>query len=325
MKKLLMCFVIVIILIPAVTLAGDIPESVLYYDHAELFIGKVEGCTTTDHGSMPVDEFKILYLNILPTMVFKGELEVGVPKTYTNCDHINILPEKDREYLFGYIDENNFYIWEIESFDGEKIELTSKHDMDKRLEEYINDGTVEEAEIKRENLGRQMSFSDYLNSNAGMTESVTITFADKRYDIDKEEFFKTADSIIVTDVKDGIMKATNEGNDVFEDMIFINITHIRGGEPHDSMTKNAFAAISKYGEVDSYSPIMSRLPDKDFKIKTEDLKKLYNLLPDEVQERLPVLAVAQPEYNYSIYVAIFVVALIAVLIIVLIKKKNKTK
>ena len=322
MKRLLIVLLTLIMFaFPAV--AGDIPESILYYDSAELFVGKVEGCSTTEHQSAPAEKFGIIYLDIMPSAVFKGDLKTGISKRYTNCDHIHILPEKDKEYLFGYIDENNFYIWEIESFDGEKIQLKSKHGMDKRLEEYINDGTVEEAEIKRRNVGNQMTFSEFLNSSADVTESVIITFADKSYEVDKEEFFELSDSIVVTDVKDSAMKEENMGNDVFEDMIFINISHIKGDELHDSMTKNSFAAISKHGEVDRYSALLSRLPNKDFEMSLQDLKKIYSLLPDGVQTHLLVLPNTEPENNYVIAISAALAAVLIVILIITYFKRKK--
>ena len=46
------------------------------------------------------------------------------------------------------------------------------------------------------------------------------------------------------------------------------------------------AAVSRFGEVDRYGLMMSRLMEKDYEMKTEDLQKLYSLFPKDVQKNI---------------------------------------
>ena len=46
------------------------------------------------------------------------------------------------------------------------------------------------------------------------------------------------------------------------------------------------AAVSRFGEVDRYGLMMSRLMQKDYEMKTEDLQKLYSLFPKSVQQNI---------------------------------------
>ena len=48
----------------------------------------------------------------------------------------------------------------------------------------------------------------------------------------------------------------------------------------------SFAAVSRFGEVDRYGLMMSRLMNKDYEMKTEDLQKLYSLFPKDVQKNI---------------------------------------
>ena len=48
----------------------------------------------------------------------------------------------------------------------------------------------------------------------------------------------------------------------------------------------SMAAVSRFGEVDRYGLMMSRLMNKDYEMKTEDLQKLYSLFPKDVQKNI---------------------------------------
>ena len=47
-----------------------------------------------------------------------------------------------------------------------------------------------------------------------------------------------------------------------------------------------YGAVSRFGEIDRYNLSMGRLMAKDYEMKTEDLSKLYSLLPADVQKEI---------------------------------------
>ena len=156
MKKFLGLLILLLTLSMTV-FAGSIPEDLLGNENAKLYIGRVDGRTTLDEATLPYEENKVLYIDITPTYKYKGDVEIGVSQTYTNPNFGSFIPEKGKEYLFGYIDENNFYIYEIKSRDENSIKLVNsdKYDMTKRLEDYINEGAFARAEEERQSLGKQ--------------------------------------------------------------------------------------------------------------------------------------------------------------------------
>ncbi len=150
MKKIISLIGVIAILftMSVSVFAGDVPEELLNTDTAKVFIGTVENFTEkTIAGSSQV---YIETVDVIPTEKIKGEVEIGAKETYTRCDSVLDL-QKGKEYLFGYIDENNFYIYEILSKDKKMINLADakKYDMALRLENYLNDGSFEKAEQER--------------------------------------------------------------------------------------------------------------------------------------------------------------------------------
>ena len=98
-----------------------------------------------------------------------------------------------------------------------------------------------------------------------------------------------------------------------------------------------YGAVSRFGEVDRYGLFMGRLMEKDYEMKTEDLSKLYSLLPVDVQKEIklpeglptdtPLELPAVPKKNYTGWVVggvavIFVIAF-AIGFSVFKKRKNK--
>ena len=150
MKKLVSLIgVIVILLTMSVSVfAGSVPEDLLNSETAKVFLGTVENYTTKDIPSAPYTV--IDSVEVIPTEKIKGDVEISVKETYSDC-HSSLELKPNVEYLFGYFDENNFYIYEIESREDKQFKLvdSDKHDMTKRLEDYLNDGSFEKAEIER--------------------------------------------------------------------------------------------------------------------------------------------------------------------------------
>ena len=317
MKKLLCVISLAVILLtmPVSVLAGDIPESLLSEDGAEVFIGRVEDVKFKE---------EIDTVDVIPTVKIKGEVEIGKKETYTRYDSVLML-EKGKEYLFGYIDENNFYAYEIKSRDEKSIKLvdSDKYDMTKRLEDYLNEGAFAMAEQERSTIGNQISFAEFLYKKPSLSssdvEKVSLRIQDNVCVIDKDKFFEVAEDIMVTNVKNDILydtKQNPDSTDAYKTVLYVELL--------DANDKTVYyGAVSRYGEVDYYGLFMSRLMNKDYEMRPEDLAKLYSLLPAEAQkeielpEDLPADASSElpaiPKKNYTGWVAggvavIFVIA-----------------
>ena len=320
MKKLLCVISLAVILLtmPVSVLAGDIPESLLSEDGAEVFIGRVEDVKFKE---------EIDTVDVIPTVKIKGEVEIGKKETYTRYDSVLML-EKGKEYLFGYIDENNFYAYEIKSRDEKSIKLvdSDKYDMTKRLEDYLNEGAFAMAEQERSTIGNQISFAEFLYKKPSLSssdvEKVSLRLQDNVCVIDKDKFFEVAEDIMVTNVKNDILydtKQNPDSTDAYKTVLYVELL-----DANDQLVY--YGAVSRYGEVDYYGLFMSRLMNKDYEMRPEDLAKLYSLLPAEAQkeielpEDLPADASSElpaiPKKNYTGWVAggvavIFVIAFLA--------------
>ena len=317
MKKLLCVISLAVILLTmsVSVFAGSIPESLLGEDGAEVFIGRVEDVKFKE---------EIDTVDVIPTVKIKGEVEIGKKETYTRYDSVLML-EKGKEYLFGYIDENNFYAYEIKSRDEKSIKLvdSDKYDMTKRLEDYLNEGAFAMAEQERSTIGNQISFAEFLYKKPSLSssdvEKVSLRIQDNVCVIDKDKFFEVAEDIMVTNVKNDILydtKQNPDSRDAYKTVLYVELL--------DANDKTVYyGAVSRYGEVDYYGLFMSRLMNKDYEMRPEDLAKLYSLLPAEAQkeielpEDLPADASSElpaiPKKNYTGWVAggvavIFVIA-----------------
>ena len=262
--------------------AGDVPEGLLYEDDARVFLGTVVNYTTKD---IPAAPYTIIdTVEVIPTEKIKGDVEIGVKETYSRC-HSSLELDSDTEYLFGYFDENNFYIYEIESRNDGQFKLVGSddHDMTMRFEEYLNDGLYADAEKERSTSGLEVTLSEYMEAKFDIAEKVCFDMGGNKYDIDKDAFFKLADEIEVENVKNDVLQQTDYGDNSWqENMIFITVDLKEGHTVYKDDSPFAMAAISKYGEVSHNAVQMSLLPSKDYQMEIEDVAKLYKLLPLEV-------------------------------------------
>ena len=290
MKKLISFIgIIVIILTMSVSVfAGSIPEDLLSDDNAKVFIGRVENVKLKGEISFS-SQAEIDTVDVIPTVKIKGEVEIGKKETYTRYDSVLML-EKGKEYLFGYLDENNLSIYEIKSRDYKGIKLvnSNKYDIVQHLEDYLNDGAFAMAEQERSTLGTQISFVEYLYKNPSLSssgiEKVSLRIQDEVVVVDKDKFFEVAEDIMVTNVKNDMLYETKQNpnsTDAYKTVLYVELL--------DANDKPVYyGAVSRFGEVDHYGLFMSRLMEKDYEMKTEDLSKLYSLLPEDVQKNIIV-------------------------------------
>lgn len=262
--------------------AGDIPEALLSNDSARLFIGIVDDIAFKNSSSEEIDS-----LVITPTEKIKGEVEAYRKETHARL-HGMLTPQKGREYLFCYIDENNLYAYGIESRDEKSIRLvdSDKYDMTKRLEDYINEGAFAAAEKERQAIGNKISFAELLCENSTLSnsdiEKVTLRYRGELYEVDKDKFIKTAESITVTNVKNDSLydvKQNLSSEEVYSTVLFVELT-----DTEEQCI--GYATVSRFGEVDKYSRLMSRYMKKDYEMEKSDLSRLYSLLPSDVQKQI---------------------------------------
>ena len=287
MKKLI-CIVGVFITILTMTItvfAGSIPEDLLHSDDAKLYIGTVEGFSYEEIPSSPY--IKVITLAVKPIEHIKGDVEIGKTITYKDTNiYMNLVEGKD--YLIAYLDQHNIYAYEIKSKTNDKVTLVDSNDYDmvQRLEEYLNDGLYADAEKERSTIGLEVTLSEYMEAKIDIAEKVSFNIGGKKYNIDKDEFFKLADEIKVENVKNDVLQQTDYGENSWqENMIFITVDLKEGHTVYKGDSPFAIAAISKYGEVSHNAVQMSLLPSKDYQMEIEDVAKLYKLLPLEVSAK----------------------------------------
>lgn len=277
--KILLSALIIVILTSVCVFAGDIPESLLFEDGAKVFIGILENFTLDTAAD-------IESIEVTPTQKIKGDVVIGTKETYTRCDSILQL-ENGKEYLFCYIDENNFYIYDIKSKDQGSVVLvdSDKHDMTKRLEDYLNEGAFEIAEQERLSVGKQISFAEFLQKDSttenSEIEKVTLRYQNEVHQADKDEFLRISNEIMITGAKDDMLFEAKEDSTPapYETVLYIELL-----DENDRVIN--FAAVSRYGEVDRYALFMSRLMIKDYEMQPEDLSKLYSLFPEDIKIKL---------------------------------------
>lgn len=287
MKKLI-CIVGVFITILTMTFsvsAGSIPEDLLHSDDAKLYIGTVEGFSYKEIPSSPY--IKVIALAVKPVEHIKGDVEIGKTITYKDTNiYMNLVEGKD--YLIAYLDQHNIYAYEIKSKTNDKVTLVDSNDYDmvQRLEEYLNDGLYADAEKERSTIGLEVTLSEYMEAKIDIAEKVSFNIGGKKYNIDKDEFFKLADEIKVKNVKNDVLQQTDYGENSWqENMIFITVDLKEGHTVYKGDSPFAIASVSKYGEVSHNAVQMSLLPSKDYQMEIEDVAKLYKLLPLEVSAK----------------------------------------
>ena len=279
--------------------AGSIPEDLLHLDDSKLYIGTVEGFSYKEIPSSPY--IKVIALAVKPIEHIKGDVEIGKTITYKDTNiYMNLVEGKD--YLIAYLDQHNIYAYEIKSKTNDKVTLVDSNDYDmvQRLEEYLNDGLYADAEKERSTIGLEVTLSEYMEAKIDIAEKVSFNIGGKKYDIDKDAFFKLADEIEVENVKNDALKQPDTGDNSWqENMIFITVDLKEGHTVYKGEFPFAMAAISKYGEVSHNALEMSLLPSKDYQMEIEDVAKLYKLLPLEVSEKYVEPTVEEKtELNY---------------------------
>lgn len=318
MKKSL-AFIGIILILFTLTLhvfAGDVPEALNYEDNALLYVGTLKDFETDVTSSAP----KVTNVTVIPTYKIKGDVPLNELQSYEFCYFGTVKPEKEKEYLFGWLGENSVWVFGIESHSENQIKLEITDAFSERIQNYLDEGLYERGEQERLNIGNKISFLEFLYNEPSFSsspvEKVTLRYQDDLCEVNKDEFFKVAENIMITDVKNGLIYETGK-DDSYKTVLYIELL-----DKNDKIVY--FSAVSRFGEVDKYSLSMSRMMSKDYEMNAGDLSKLYSLFPEDVQKRIKAPenlpgssdnALTLPETNQKDYTWILVTTAIAVFVI----------
>lgn len=281
MKKIAGLFVVIAVLLcmSVSVFAGDVPEGLLHEDTAKVFLGTVERYTTREIPSAPYTE--IDSLEVIPTEKIKGDIEIGVKQTYAKC-HSLLELKSDTEYLFGWFDDDNFYIYEIASREGDQFKLvdSEKHDMTKRLEDDLNNGSFKRAEQERTALEKYKNatvMADLWIFSREETEKIEVVYAAEGDAaaclVDKDQFFDLAEKIKLQPVNR--IDKIDRGNGVF-------ITaYDKDGRKH-SVWLDQKARLGST-EYESSSAVTTQ-----YDISDADYGKLHDFMPPEAAAHIPL-------------------------------------
>lgn len=325
MKKIISLIGIIAIMLSAIltAYAGDVPEALSYEDDAKIFIG------TLKDFKLDSDKPKVLDVQVLPTRKIKGDVEINELQTYNMC-HFGKLVQKEKEYLFGWLSDDSVWAYEIISYDEKEIKIETYDELAKRIQDYLDEGLYTRAEQERATIGQQISLAEFLNakpiSNATV-KKVTLRYQDELHEVDVDEFEKLSKEIMIANAKNSILYEDGK-DDAYKTVLYIELL-----DENEQLV--SMAAVSRFGEVDRYGLMMSRLMQKDYEMKKEDLQKLYSLLPKEVQKNIvapegipsseePMKLQDMEERNYTpwLYGGAAAVFVIAFLIGIAIKKRR---
>lgn len=145
MKRLIALFAVLIcmtMILPLTAFAGDIPESLLYEEDAQIFFGEV----LSYHPDKESPD-----IEVSPVAVLKGNVKEGTKQIYYRPNPMGSFQVQiGKVYLFTYYDEvNPTDIFEVTTYNTRTLKLRHvQGDMWKRFEKYLNQGKYGEAKIE---------------------------------------------------------------------------------------------------------------------------------------------------------------------------------
>ena len=317
-KKAIVLSALIMFIISLTVFAGSIDVELAYVDEALVFIGSVDDYKITHEED---DYINTEYsLTVTPVRKIKGEVEVNKPISFEKVNGGGLKLQKDTNYLFGYLPDqlyiweletyNDLFDWELDDYTDASIILKERHNdtISEGMQDFLNNGVFERAEKERQDIGKQISFVEFLSEDIKTCEKIVFSFKNTQFEVAKEKFLEVADEIYITNVKNETVYDTD-----FDDILFIM------GVKGDSTTMGeAYGAITPLGEVDRYGQFMSRLMAVDYKMEIKDVKKLYGLFPKNLEDQLPDLGV-NGGIN-TIYYIVFAAVVLAVIIFAVKKK-----
>ena len=144
MKKIIamLTFVIIMISSSIIALAGDISESLMYDENAQIFFGEV----LAYHPNKEIPS-----ISVSPVAAIKGKVKEGTKQNYNNPHSMGGFDiHEGKVYLFTYYENTNYIdIFEVTTYDTRTLKL--KHvegSMWERFEKYINQGKYGTAKVE---------------------------------------------------------------------------------------------------------------------------------------------------------------------------------
>lgn len=137
MKRLIALFAVLIcmaIILPLTAFAGDIPESLLYEEGAQIFFGEV----LSYHPNKENPDIEVWI-----AAKIKGNVNEGSKQVYTHPDPVGDFKVREgKVYLFTYYEGDNYIdFFEVTTYDTRTLKVRHvEGPMWERFEQYLNEG-----------------------------------------------------------------------------------------------------------------------------------------------------------------------------------------
>ena len=144
MKRLVALGVVLIcmvMILPLTAFAGDIPESLLYEEGAQIFFGEVLSYHPNKEN---------LDIEVWIAAKIKGNVNEGSKQVYTHPDPVGDFKVREgKVYLFTYYEGDNYIdFFEVTTYDTRTLKVRHvEGPMWERFEQYLNEGKYGEAKI----------------------------------------------------------------------------------------------------------------------------------------------------------------------------------
>ena len=145
MKRFIALFAVLIcmtMILPLTAFAGDIPESLLFEEGAQIFFGEV----LAYHPDKEDPD-----IEVWPQAVIKGDVKIGWKQIYSNPDPVGDFKVREgKVYLFTYYEGDNYIdFFEVTTYNTKTLKVRHvEGPMWERFEQYLNEGKYGEAKIE---------------------------------------------------------------------------------------------------------------------------------------------------------------------------------
>ena len=145
MKRLIALVAVLIcmvMILPLTAFAGDIPESLLYEEGAQIFFGEV----LSYHPDKKNPD-----IEVSPVVGIKGNVKEGSKQTYNNPNPIGGFKVRvGKVYLFTYYEGDNYIdFFDVTTYNTKTLKVRHvEGPMWERFEQYLNEGNYGEAKIE---------------------------------------------------------------------------------------------------------------------------------------------------------------------------------
>ena len=132
----------IVMILPLTAFAGDIPESLLYEEGAQIFFGEV----LSYHPDKKNPD-----IEVSPVVGIKGNVKEGSKQTYNNPNPIGGFKVRvGKVYLFTYYEGDNYIdFFEVTTYNTRTLKVRHVDGpMWERFEQYLNEGKYGEAKIE---------------------------------------------------------------------------------------------------------------------------------------------------------------------------------